>query len=217
MKRPVKKYNNGGPVTTTKTTTKKPAKTVSQTIGDITLRDVKNAGESALQITTLGGYGKTKEALGGNKFKFKKIGEKKYGGKMKKVKSGTKMMKAGGSTNENNSSFAKLAPPFNKATFADKIAGAKANAGTAKSGAKMKMGGKMAKQAAIAIAMKRAGKTPKKAMNGYGGAAASMVPPMKKGGVVKKAGMHKMPDGSMMKNSAMKSGGKMTKCKYGCN
>jgi hypothetical protein len=50
----------------------------------------------------------------------------------------------------------------------------------------------------------------------YGGADASMVP-MKKGGVVKKAGMHKMPNGSMMKNSAMKSGGKMAKCKYGCN
>jgi hypothetical protein len=40
------------------------------------------------------------------------------------------------------------------------------------------------------------------------------------GSKVKKAmmgtGMHKMPDGSMMKNSAMKSGGAMKKCKYGC-
>ena len=55
----------------------------------------------------------------------------------------------------------------------------------------MKMGGKMAKQAAVAIAMKKAGKTPKKKMQ-YGGAAASMKP-------------------------MMKSGGKMTKtCKYGC-
>jgi hypothetical protein len=106
MKRPVKKYNNGGPVTTTKTTTKKPAKTVkpakpaktiSQTIGDITLRDVKNAGESALQIGTLGMYGRIKEALGGNKVKFKKIGEKKYGGKMKKAQNGLgmKSVKAG--------------------------------------------------------------------------------------------------------------------------
>jgi hypothetical protein len=32
-----------------------------------------------------------------------------------------------------------------------------------------------------------------------------------------KSGMHKMPGGSMMKNSMMKSGGKMSKCKYGCN
>jgi hypothetical protein len=56
--------------------------------------------------------------------------------------------------------------------------------GTAKSGAKMKMGGKMAKQAAVAIAMKKAGKTPKKMQ--YGGKAASMAP-MKKGGSVKKA------------------------------
>lgn len=38
----------------------------------------------------------------------------------------------------------------------------------------------------------------------------------KKGAKIKKAGMHKMPDGSMMKNSAMKSGGAMKKCKYGC-
>jgi len=85
--------------------------------------------------------------------------------------------------------------------------------------------------------MMKMGGTVKKAMSGYGGKAASMVP-MKKGGVVKKAGMHKMPNGKMMKNSAMKSsgkmkkammgstmmakpmmkaGGKMTKCKYGCN
>jgi hypothetical protein len=50
----------------------------------------------------------------------------------------------------------------------------------------------------------------------YGGEAASMVPDMKSGGKMKKAGMHKMPDGSMMKNSMMKSGGAMKKCKYGC-
>jgi hypothetical protein len=48
-----------------------------------------------------------------------------------------KMMKAGG-TIEDNSSFAKLAPPYNKATFADKIAGAKKNAGTAKNGKAVK-------------------------------------------------------------------------------
>lgn len=40
----------------------------------------------------------------------------------------------------------------------------------------------------------------------------------KKGASVKKkAGMHKMPDGSMMKDSKMKMGGKMKACKYGCN
>jgi hypothetical protein len=56
----------------------------------------------------------------------------------------------------------------------------------------MKMGGKMAKQAAVAIAMKKAGKTPKKKMQ-YGGAAASMKP-----------------------TSMMKTGGKTKKCAYGC-
>jgi hypothetical protein len=54
----------------------------------------------------------------------------------------------------------------------------------AKSGAKMKMGGAMAKQAAIAIAMKKEGKTPKKKMQ-YGGSSASMAPTMKKGGMMK--------------------------------
>jgi len=56
---------------------------------------------------------------------------------------------------------------------------------------KAKKGTNLKKQAAVAIAMKKAGKTPKKKMN-YGGEAASMKP-------------------------TMKSGGKMTKkCAYGC-
>ena len=67
----------------------------------------------------------------------------------------------------------------------------------------MKMGGQ---QAAVAIAMKKEGKTPKKKMQ-YGGAAASMVPTMKKGGKA-------MYGKSMMsKGVKMKMGGK---CKYGC-
>jgi hypothetical protein len=58
----------------------------------------------------------------------------------------------------------------------------------AKDGAKMKKaksGAALKKQAATAIAMKKAGKAPKKMMQ-YGGAAASMVPPMKMGGKMKK-------------------------------
>lgn len=62
-----------------------------------------------------------------------------------------------------------------------------------------KSGGALKKQAAIAIAMKKAGKTPK---------ANSGMSMMKGGGK-----MHKMPNGSMMKNSKMKMGGK---CKNGC-
>jgi hypothetical protein len=45
----------------------------------------------------------------------------------------------------------------------------------------------------------------------YGGSAASMVPPKKKGVKMKKAMMGSSMDGSMMKD-----GGKMKKCKYGC-
>ena len=69
-----------------KKTTKK-TKTVSQRLGDTTLRDVKNAGEDALQLATLGGYGKIKKALGGE-YKYKKIGERKNGGKVTKAKNG---------------------------------------------------------------------------------------------------------------------------------
>ena len=79
------------------------------------------------------------------------------------------MMRKGGKIKkaQGGSSFAKLAPPYDKATYADKIAGATKNKA-------------------------KSGKT------------------------IKKTGMHKMPDGTMMKNSKMKSGGKMTKCMYGC-
>jgi len=64
----------------------------------------------------------------------------------------------------------------------------------------IKNGAALKKQAAIAIAMKKAGKTPKKKMQ-YGGEAASMVPTMKKGGK------------AMYGKSMMKKGGK---CKNGC-
>jgi hypothetical protein len=130
-----------------KTTVTAKPKTVSQRVGDVTLRDVKNAGEDALQIATLGGYGKVKKALGGE-YKYKKIGEKKNGGMMKKAKNG------------------KSFPDLNKdgkITKADILKGR----------------GVIAKK----------GATVKKAQ--YGGKAASMVPPMK-------------------------SGGSMKKCKYGC-
>ena len=97
------------------------------------------------------------------------------GGDMKKAKSGTEFgmlsVKAGVDKNPNP-------------TAADRIAGA-----TKGKSSTMKMGGKMAKQAAIAIAMKKAGKTPmKKAMMGS----------------------------SMMAAPMMKKGGSMKKCKYGC-
>ena len=57
----MKKYQTGGPVDKkTKILTKK-TKTVSQRIGDLTLRDVKNSGETALNLSTLGGYGIAKK------------------------------------------------------------------------------------------------------------------------------------------------------------
>lgn len=86
-KKAPKKYETGGTMTTTSTKTTKKPKSVSETVGNITLRDVKNAAEDALQIATLGGYGKIKKAFGGE-YKYKKIGEKKNGGKVTKAKNG---------------------------------------------------------------------------------------------------------------------------------
>jgi len=111
--------------------------------------------------------------------------KKKMGGTMKKAKNGFDLNKDG------------------KTTFKDVLIGRgvlpkKAMMGTGMhkmpdgsmmKNSMMKMGGAMAKQAAVAIAMKKEGKTPKKKMQ-YGGEAASMAP--------------------------MKKGGSMKKCKYGC-
>jgi hypothetical protein len=111
-----------------------------------------------------------------------KMGYQKDGGKMMKAKSG-----------------ASLSP--SKQNVSDELGGYKKTIGknySAKAmygASMMKMGGKAAKQAAIAIAMKKEGKTPKKKMQ-YGGAAASMAPKKAMGGM-----------------KMMKGGGK---CKYGC-
>ena len=72
----------------------------------------------------------------------------------------------------------------------------------AKKGAKMKMGGAMAKQAATAIAMKKAGKSPKKMM--------------KSGGTVSmQLGSYTRQIGKNYTGKA-KMGKSMGKCKYGC-
>lgn len=79
----VKKYETGGPVTkTVKKAKASPKKelTASQKIGNLTLRDVKNAGEEALNLSTLGLYGKTKK-------KVKEVTGMKNGGS---VSAGTK-------------------------------------------------------------------------------------------------------------------------------
>ena len=126
-------------------------------------------------------------------------------GGMKKAKSGFGMLsvKAGVDNNPNP-------------TFADKIAGAKKKA---MSGMEMmKMGGKAAKQAAIAIAMKKAGKTPKKVMKNGGMLAAPT-----KGGVSMQLGSYTRQIGKnytgknvVNKGAKAKMGKSMGKCKYGC-
>lgn len=62
----IKKYQKGGAVNNAAkkpVVTKPKPKTVSQRIGDITLRDIKNAGEDALNISTLGMYRKAKKKV----------------------------------------------------------------------------------------------------------------------------------------------------------
>jgi hypothetical protein len=82
-----------------KTTITAKPKSVSQKLGDITLRDLKNSGEDALQLATLGGYGKIKKAFGGE-YKHKKIGEKKNGGPVKAKKGATIKKAQNGYTGE---------------------------------------------------------------------------------------------------------------------
>jgi len=118
-KKAPKKYQTGGPITTTSTNTTKKPKSVSEKIGDITLRDVKNAGEDALQIATLGGYGKVKKALG-SEYKYKKIGEKKNGGKIT-AKNGTTIKKA-----QKGTTIKKSNPMMKKTTTTKKAAPKKA-------------------------------------------------------------------------------------------
>lgn len=115
-----------------------------------------------------------------------------------------KKYQAGGKTptTPKEISFAKLAAPKDKITFADKIAGAK---GKAKGGAKLK------KQAAIAIAMKAAGKKPKKARGG-----ATLAPSKKS--TSSKLASYGRPLGKNL-TGKLKSGGKLKmggKCRGGC-
>jgi len=125
---------------------------------------------------------KIKKAMGG-------YSTMKHGGMHKKAKSGSSFgmlsVKAGIDKNPNP-------------TYADKIAGAKKQA---KGGAKLK------KQAATAIAMKAAGKKPKKARGG------ATLSPSKKS-VSSNLGGYKRTIGKSMRN-----GGKMNmggKCRGGC-
>lgn len=64
-------------------TPKPKPKTVSQKIGDITLRDLKNAGEDALNLSTLGLYGKAKK-------KVKEVTGLKNGGSLSALKASKK-------------------------------------------------------------------------------------------------------------------------------
>jgi hypothetical protein len=86
-----------------------------------------------------------------------------------------KGMKMGGAVKAKNG---KSFPDLNKDGKITKADILKGRGVIAKKGATLK------KQAAVAIAMKKAGKAPKKMQ--YGGAAASMAPTMKKGGAMKK-------------------------------
>jgi hypothetical protein len=124
----------------------------------------------------------------------------KKGGVVKKAKSGFGMLSVKAGVDKNP-----------KATFADKIAGAK---GMAKSGKMVKA----AKQAATAIAMKKAGKAPKKMMKNGG-----ILSAPKKDGLSMQLGTYKNVIGKnytgknvVNKGAKAKMGKSMGKCKSGC-
>lgn len=121
----------------------------------------------------------------------------KMGGNMKKSKDGSslgmKSVKAGYDSNPGVTRADFVSIGKGEAKMGKSVKKARMHKmpdGSMMKNSMMKMGGAMAKQAAVAIAMKKAGKAPKKKMQ-YGGEAASMAP-------------------------TMKSGGAMKKCKYGC-
>lgn len=139
-------------------------------------------------------------------------------------------------------------PPFDKDSPVTPLPGRKAkNMPKAKSGATVKKAQYGVDMTAGTEKMAKGGSL--KAVNKTKNPGLSKLPTVvrnkmgyaKKGTVVKKAGMHKMPGGAMMKNSKMKfggmiktsskmmnggkmidsakmkAGGKMKPCKYGCN
>ena len=186
--RTMKKYAMGGSMTTTAETTKKPVKKTPKKPVKKPVKPKKDiykdlGGEMGKPIFSVEEQIQRRRSLGlptseaeekayyENMRKREEVISKSKNGKtMKKAQAGTSLgMKSVKSGYDNNSGV----------TRADFVAIGK---GKAKSGTKLK------KQAATAIAMKKAGKAPKmkKAMMG------AMAKPM------------------------MKAGGKMTKCKYGC-
>lgn len=138
----IKKAQNGvskssKPAPKPAVTSKPKPKTVSQKIGDITLRDIKNAGEDALNLSTLGMYGKAKK-------KVKEVTGLKNGGSLSGLKASKKRV---GSVDPKGA-YTKvqkktLAGAKGKASLTkDKQLGAT----KMKNGGCMKCGGKMAKK-----------------------------------------------------------------------
>lgn len=138
----IKKAQNGvskssKPAPKPAVTPKPKPKTVSQKIGDITLRDIKNAGEDALNLSTLGMYGKAKK-------KVKEVTGLKNGGSLSGLKASKKRV---GSVDPKGA-YTKvqkktLAGAKGKASLTkDKQLGAT----KMKNGGCMKCGGKMAKK-----------------------------------------------------------------------
>lgn len=169
IKKPAKKMQMGGVMNTKlKDVPGKVKSKVKEVVNKVKNSSIGDAVDAA----TTGGYSAAKTIGRGVKAFRDQIGS--INDRMPKKKMG------GAVKAKNGKSF----PDLNKDGKITKADILKGRGVIAKSGAKLK------KQAAVAIAMKKAGKAPKKMQ--YGGAAASMVPPM------------------------MKKGGATKKCKYGC-
>ena len=153
IKKPVKKYAMGGPMTTSSETTKKPVKYVPTAREKKNLEDA-SSNKNARPIFTVKEQIERRKKLG---LPTSEKEEKEYyakmareGGRNGKV---VKKAKAGAKFDLNKDG---------KTTFKDVLIGRGVLPKTAKSGSKM------AKQAATAIAMKKAGKAPKATMKSGG-------------------------------------------------
>jgi len=139
---------------------------VKSTVKKVTDKVKNSSVGDVVDVATAGGYSAAKNIKKGVKAFRDQIGS--VNDRMPKKKMG------GAVKAKNGKSF----PDLNKDGKITKADILKGRGVIAKKGATLK------KQAAVAIAMKKAGKAPKKMQ--YGGAAASMAPTMKKGGAMKK-------------------------------
>lgn len=200
----IKKAQVGAKVekkTTVKVTPKKPKDFIGKVkkgLSRLTMKDVKDSAEDALNLSTLGGYGVAKK-------KVKELTGLKSGGSLKPVSSDKVGLKKLPTAVRNKMGYQKNGGVMKKAKSGGSFPDLNKDGKITKADI-LKGRGVIAKK----------GASVKKAQNGV---KANPYATMDKARAIAK-GYKETTDGKFTKTvkakSTMKSGGKMTKCKYGC-